>query len=184
MNKYSINNFSILLKKCFKLIFLIFLLYSFLYLDLLLNNFNIKASSSIYSSKDINELEVKISSLNQFTPAVYDENEEVQDLKVIKINEKSFITTYSKNFNSIQIITNSLFTIKNPDSRVLLFKSIKLINGENKGSYTFIYNLKKFNNNIVLVDLSIVFEKVDDLKKYPKKLNSLHKICEYMLSEI
>jgi hypothetical protein len=184
MNKYSINNLSVLLNKCFRVLFSIFLIYSFLYLDLLLNNFNIHTSSSIYSNKDLSELEEKISSFEQFAPVVYEENEEIQNLEVFKINEKTLISTYNKNYNSIQIVTNSLFTIKKSDSRVLLFKSIKLINGENKGSYTFIYNLKKFNNNMVLVDISIMFEKVDELKKYPKKLNNLDKICEYLLSKI
>jgi hypothetical protein len=37
---------------------------------------------------------------------------------------------------------------------------------------------------MVLVDISIMFEKVDELKKYPKKLNNLDKICEYLLSKI
>jgi hypothetical protein len=57
MNKYSINNLSVLLNKCFRVLFSIFLIYSFLYLDLLLNNFNIHTSSSIYSNKDLSELE-------------------------------------------------------------------------------------------------------------------------------
>jgi hypothetical protein len=184
MNIYSINYLRALLNNSFKILFLIFSIYSFLNLDLFLNGFIIHSDSSIYSKKDIAELDNSISSLKQFTPIIYEDLEDVENFDILKINDKSFITSYSKNFNSVQIVTNLLFTIKNPESRVLLFKSIKLINGENKGTYTFIYNLKKFNNNMVLVNISINFEKVDELKKYPKKLNNINKICEYLLSKI
>ena len=78
-----------ILYKSLKIFFLIFLIYSFLYFDLFLNSFIIHSESSVYSKKDITELENTISSLKQFTPIIYEDLDEVKIYDVLQIKEKS-----------------------------------------------------------------------------------------------